>query len=101
MIFSFTICLWLARLSIVFSIIRLAPREDRTRKMARWAAAIFAGLAVLLLAQKTYVCAHDGSWYHSPRAIDCRLGSSVAAVQFTSKPCNTYVWYFMNSDVHS
>ncbi|OAX41686.1 hypothetical protein K503DRAFT_461897 [Rhizopogon vinicolor AM-OR11-026] len=84
MIFSFTTCLWLARLSIVFSIIRLASREDRMRKIARWAAVVFTGLCVLLLAQKTYVCADDESWLYHHDIIDCRLGSSVAAVQLAT-----------------
>jgi len=85
LILSFTTGLWLARLSIVFSIIRIAPREHRVRRIAQWAAALFAGLCVVLLAQKTYVCGHDSSWYHHEELIDCRLGSAVAAVQLASK----------------
>ncbi|KAG2349461.1 hypothetical protein BDR05DRAFT_1055142 [Suillus weaverae] len=80
MIFCFTASLWLARISIVFSIIRLAPRGDRMRKIAQWAAIIFAGLCVMMLAQKTYFCALT---YDQDR-IDCVLGRSVAATQFAT-----------------
>lgn len=80
MIFCFTTSLWLARLSIVFSIIRLAPRADCMRKIAQWAAVIFAALCVMMLVQKTYICAHN---FNSER-IDCVLGSSVAATQFAT-----------------
>ncbi|KAG1756347.1 uncharacterized protein EDB91DRAFT_1041441 [Suillus paluster] len=76
----FTTCLWLSRLSIVFSIIRLAPREDRMRRIAQWAAIIFAALCVMMLAQKSYICAHSN---HQER-IDCVLGSSVAAAQLAT-----------------
>lgn len=100
MIFSFTTSLWLARLSIVFSIMRLAPREHRMQKIAKWSAAVFAGLCIVLLVQKTYICAHDASWYHSQRIINCRLGSSVAAVQFASKAYNTLHVAFWAQLVH-
>ncbi|KAG1778477.1 hypothetical protein EV702DRAFT_1277813 [Suillus placidus] len=80
MIFCFTASLWLTRLSIVFSIIRLAPRGDRMRKIAQWAAIIFAGLCVMMLAQKTYFCARS----FDPDRIDCVLGRSVAATQFAT-----------------
>ncbi|KAG0697014.1 hypothetical protein DFH29DRAFT_175580 [Suillus ampliporus] len=80
MIVLFTICLWLARLSIVFSIIRLAPREDRMRRIAQWAAIIFAALCVVMLAQKTYICAHS----NDQERIYCVLGSSVAATQLAT-----------------
>ncbi|KAJ8592509.1 hypothetical protein M405DRAFT_46246 [Rhizopogon salebrosus TDB-379] len=97
MIFSFTTSLWLARLSIVFSIMRLAPREHRMRKIAKWSAAIFAGLCIVLLIQKTYICAHDASWYHNQRIIDCRLGSSVAAVQFATDFVSDIALVFMST----
>ncbi|KAG1754341.1 hypothetical protein EDB19DRAFT_1665896 [Suillus lakei] len=80
MIFCFTASLWLARLSIVFSIIRLAPREDRMRKIAHWAAVIFAGLCVMMLALKTYICACN----ENQKRIDCVLGRPVAATQFAT-----------------
>ncbi|KAH7911403.1 hypothetical protein BJ138DRAFT_1006685 [Hygrophoropsis aurantiaca] len=84
MIICFTICLWAARLSILFSIIRLATPGQRIRKIALWVAACFATMGLGLLVQKLYICGHDRSWYGDYAPLDCKLGTSVGACQIAT-----------------
>ncbi|EGO21195.1 hypothetical protein SERLADRAFT_476072, partial [Serpula lacrymans var. lacrymans S7.9] len=77
---TFTTCLWFARMSIMVSIVRLAPPALRIRYLALCSSVLFALMWVALLVQKLYLCGHNIDWYDSSTA-QCRLASSVAILQ--------------------
>ncbi|KAH7923543.1 hypothetical protein BV22DRAFT_574608 [Leucogyrophana mollusca] len=84
MMTCFTVCLWSSRMSILFSIIRLAPPRERMRKISFCVAAGFGIMGVGLLVQKLYICGHDRSWYGNYAPLSCQLGTSVGALQIAT-----------------
>ncbi|KAJ3782631.1 hypothetical protein GGU11DRAFT_793579 [Lentinula aff. detonsa] len=80
---SFTCTLWSARISLIFSVIRLIPPLFVLRRVSEWTAVIFFLMWAGLLTQKTYVCASDRSWYQLA-APQCHLGMDVAIVELVT-----------------
>ncbi|KAE9408412.1 hypothetical protein BT96DRAFT_849516 [Gymnopus androsaceus JB14] len=70
---SFTVAVWCARISLMFSIIRLIPSFFTLRRISEWAAVFFSLLCLGILAPKVYICASDRSWYHMPIP-RCKVG---------------------------
>ncbi|KAJ7099692.1 hypothetical protein C8R44DRAFT_682799 [Mycena epipterygia] len=77
---SFTSTLWSARMSVIFSVIRIVPSQLKLRKVTAGFAALFGVMWIALLVQKVYRCASDKSWYALEKP-QCHLGSGVAAVE--------------------
>jgi len=106
MIFGFTTCLWSARLSLIFSLVRLSSGAARLRQVSLYAAAVFGAIFVGLLCQKVYVCGHDLSWEKDP-ALDfqCTLGDSIAIAQvvtdFSSDVALVAIPVFLLREVNS
>ncbi|KIK61424.1 hypothetical protein GYMLUDRAFT_225119 [Collybiopsis luxurians FD-317 M1] len=80
---SFTCSLWAARMSLIFSVIRLIPPLFLLRKITEGTAVVFFLMWAGSLAQKTYVCASDRSWYRLA-APQCHLGEKVAIVELVT-----------------
>ncbi|EIW84854.1 hypothetical protein CONPUDRAFT_141691 [Coniophora puteana RWD-64-598 SS2] len=106
MIFGFTTCLWSARLSLIFSLVRLSSGATKLRQVSLYAAAVFGAIFVGLLCQKVYVCGHDLSWEEDPvMAFQCRLGDSIAIAQvvtdFSSDVALVAIPVFLLREVNS
>ncbi|KAE9395959.1 hypothetical protein BT96DRAFT_922517 [Gymnopus androsaceus JB14] len=84
---SFTCTLWAARMSCIFSVIRLIPPLFKLRQVSEWTAVwtavVFLFMWIGTVAQTTYVCASDRSWYQLARP-QCHLGLDVAIVELTT-----------------
>ncbi|KAF8830127.1 hypothetical protein F5879DRAFT_366762 [Lentinula edodes] len=80
---SFTCTLWSARISLIFSVIRLIPPLFVLRRVSEWMAVIFFLMWAGSLIQKTYICASDRSWYQLS-APQCHLGTDVAIVELVT-----------------
>ncbi|KAE9408413.1 hypothetical protein BT96DRAFT_970719 [Gymnopus androsaceus JB14] len=70
---SFTVAVWCARISLMFSKIRLIPLFFTLRRISEWAAVSFFLACLGILAPKIYICASDRSWYHMPIP-RCKVG---------------------------
>ncbi|KAH7923934.1 hypothetical protein BV22DRAFT_548896 [Leucogyrophana mollusca] len=68
---AFTSVLWSARLSVIFSVIRIVNPEPGPQRFARWVAASFGAMWIALASQKLYICYHHA----------CLMGRSVAVSQ--------------------
>jgi len=81
---GFYLTLWTARLSILFSIIRIVPEKTQKRFLYRTAIA-FVVVLVFLLAQVFWVCErpHHTSWKNAPNP-QCSLGLQVAVCQLVT-----------------
>lgn len=75
-----------ARMSHIFSVIRLIPPLFKLRQVSEWTAVVFLFMWIGTVAQTTYVCASDRSWYQLTRP-QCHLGLDVAIVELTSAYC--------------
>ncbi|KAJ4495228.1 hypothetical protein C8R41DRAFT_298145 [Lentinula lateritia] len=80
---SFTCTLWSARISLIFSVIRLIPPLFVLRRVSEWMAITFFLMWAGSLIQKTYICASDRSWYQLS-APQCHLGTDVAIVELVT-----------------
>ncbi|KAE9403388.1 hypothetical protein BT96DRAFT_489594 [Gymnopus androsaceus JB14] len=80
---SFTVAVWCARISLMFSIIRLIPPFFTLRRISEWAAVSFSLACLGILAPKIYTCASDRSWYNmqNPR---CMLGPNIGIGELTT-----------------
>ncbi|KAH9926761.1 uncharacterized protein B0H18DRAFT_332377 [Fomitopsis serialis] len=81
----FTCVLWSARMSILFSIMRIIPRLMHMRRHTYFCAALFLIMWIVVLTQKLYICVHNDEWQHKPNA-QCILGESVGGVELASEP---------------
>ncbi|KAJ3872885.1 hypothetical protein F5051DRAFT_338534, partial [Lentinula edodes] len=72
-----------ARISLIFSVIRLIPPLFVLRRVSEWMAVIFFLMWAGSLIQKTYICASDRSWYQLS-APQCHLGTDVAIVELVT-----------------
>ncbi|KAA1467296.1 hypothetical protein DENSPDRAFT_832309 [Dentipellis sp. KUC8613] len=79
---TFYTVIWSARLSILFSIIRIDP-DPVWRLRLRWIAGIFIGAIVFFLAQLMWVCEPEPSWKNAPSP-QCKLNKEVAICQLVS-----------------
>ncbi|PCH44855.1 hypothetical protein WOLCODRAFT_139288 [Wolfiporia cocos MD-104 SS10] len=80
---SFTCVIWSARMSILFSIMRIIPYLMTLRRYAYASMVLFLAMWLVMLVQKTYVCQHDSAWKHKQGA-QCVLGKSVGAVELST-----------------
>ncbi|KIJ15183.1 hypothetical protein PAXINDRAFT_169330 [Paxillus involutus ATCC 200175] len=60
----YTCAIWFARLSIVFSVVRIVPPSRKVFLAAMGTGAIFVLMWGYMLAAKTVVCSMDKSWYN-------------------------------------
>ncbi|KAJ7873540.1 hypothetical protein B0H14DRAFT_3860073 [Mycena olivaceomarginata] len=83
---GFTTTLWASRMSIMFSVIRLVPHDNRSklRKITTGFAAIFALFWVALFAQRVHVCASDKSWYKGHRPQQCPSGDGTVILELVT-----------------
>ncbi|KAI0041605.1 hypothetical protein FA95DRAFT_1501198 [Auriscalpium vulgare] len=79
---TFSTVIWSARLSILFSIIRLDP-DPSTRRKLMWLAGVFVGALVFFVAQLLWVCEPHPEWKSLPLP-QCRLTKQVAICQLVS-----------------
>ncbi|KAH7925030.1 hypothetical protein BV22DRAFT_1129308 [Leucogyrophana mollusca] len=80
LITSYTCTLWCARLSIVFSVIRIVPPSRVIRSISFLVAILFVLMWILVLTVKVYSCAHNTSWY-SRGIIQCPIPTDVAIIE--------------------
>ena len=73
-----------ARVSILFSVVRIIPYMMVLRKWAYGMVAWFFAMWAVLIIQKTYVCEHNAGWKKLP-GVQCVLGESVAGVELFSE----------------
>ncbi|KIJ55668.1 hypothetical protein M422DRAFT_139424, partial [Sphaerobolus stellatus SS14] len=80
---AFYIIIWSARLSILFSIMRLDQVQSSRRRLLTWVAFLFMGVCVLLICQLFWVCELLSGWkdISSPQ---CALNKQVAISQLVS-----------------
>ena|SRR5882762_6675454 len=76
---TFYTIIWSARLSILFSIIRIDP-DPATRHRLKWVAAVFVGAIVFFISQLMWVCEPSPAWKNA-RNPQCRLNKEVAICQ--------------------
>ncbi|KAF9012877.1 hypothetical protein BDZ89DRAFT_1023817 [Hymenopellis radicata] len=79
---SFYTIIWSARLSILFSIIRLDPSERRRRRLL-WIGVLFFLVLVFLICQLFWVCEPEPKW-KDMRSPQCTLNKQVAICQLVS-----------------
>ncbi|KAK0215084.1 hypothetical protein IW262DRAFT_1404952 [Armillaria fumosa] len=79
---TFYVVIWTARLSILFSIIRLDPSENRRRRLL-CVAALFIFVLTILIAQLYWVCEPEPRW-KDMRSPQCTLNKQVAICQLVS-----------------
>ncbi|KAK0202323.1 hypothetical protein DFS33DRAFT_1384673 [Desarmillaria ectypa] len=79
---TFYVVIWTARLSILFSIIRIDPSETRRRRLLG-IAALFILVLTILIAQLYWVCEPEPRW-KDMRSPQCTLNKEVAICQLVS-----------------
>ncbi|KZT70455.1 hypothetical protein DAEQUDRAFT_737396 [Daedalea quercina L-15889] len=79
----FTCVLWSARMSILFSIMRIIPRLMNLRRHSYFCAALFLAMWIAVLAQKLYICTHHTAW-QAQKNVQCVLGEAVGAVELAT-----------------
>ncbi|KAJ7498055.1 hypothetical protein B0H11DRAFT_1998444 [Mycena galericulata] len=83
MAMTFYAVIWASRLSILFSIVRIDPVEER-RKLLSWVAVPFVAAALFLFAQLLWVCEPEPAWKNTPNP-QCHLSLEVAICQVVNK----------------
>ncbi|KAF8839591.1 hypothetical protein BDN67DRAFT_1012181 [Paxillus ammoniavirescens] len=73
----FTCAIWFARLSIVFSVVRIVPPSRNVFRAAVGTGAVFVLMWGYMFAAKTVVCSMDRSWYNIV-VIQCPIPEWVA-----------------------
>lgn len=77
---TFYTIIWSARLSILFSIIRLDP-DAHIRRRLFFVAGLFIAALLFFLAQLLWTCQPDGDGWMGERSPQCMLGKTVAICQ--------------------
>lgn len=80
---SFTSVLWTARLSILYSVIRITPPKMTLRRCTYLAVFLFLLMYAGVIVSKVYVCVHDPKWQQSP-ILQCHLGRGIAIAELTT-----------------
>ncbi|KAI1798037.1 hypothetical protein LXA43DRAFT_876302 [Ganoderma leucocontextum] len=80
---AFTCVLWSARLSILFSIIRLIPYLMKLRVYANMAAVLFGCMWVTLMILKITICEIHPEWKQT-QGVQCVLGPAVGGVELAT-----------------
>ena len=84
---TFYTVIWSARLSILFSIIRIDP-DPQIRRRLRWIVAAFIFAIFFFLAQLMWVCEPEPGW-KDERSPQCKLNKEVAICQLVCTPFHT------------
>ncbi|KAI0058788.1 hypothetical protein BV25DRAFT_1829790 [Artomyces pyxidatus] len=79
---TFYTVIWSARISILFSIIRIDP-DPQTQRKLKWLAGIFIATIAFFLAQLLWVCEPNDAWKDLPSP-QCHLNKEVAICQLVS-----------------
>ncbi|KIL59946.1 hypothetical protein M378DRAFT_962454 [Amanita muscaria Koide BX008] len=82
MAITFYVVIWTARLSLLFSIIRIDPHKTR-RKCLYVLAALYVIACLLLITQLLYLCQHESQWKTMPTP-QCHLTLAVGIAQLTT-----------------
>ncbi|KAH7914891.1 hypothetical protein BJ138DRAFT_1142840 [Hygrophoropsis aurantiaca] len=82
-VFSYTCLLWCARMSIVFSVLRIMPSGRAMRGSAYMVIVLFSMMWMVAVAVKAYVCGADTSWYQDV-IIQCPFPKFVDMIEFTT-----------------
>lgn len=77
-----------ARMSILFSIIRLIPYIMRLQRIAYGCALLFGLLWFGMLFEKAYICEHNDPAWKQANHIQCVLGHGVGATEITCLYCS-------------
>ncbi|CCM04008.1 uncharacterized protein FIBRA_06165 [Fibroporia radiculosa] len=80
---SFTCVLWSARMSILFSIMRIIPYLMTLRRWAYGSAILFGLMWIVMLSEKIAVCEINDAWKTNPEA-QCVLGKPVGGVELAT-----------------
>ena len=80
---AFYCIIWSARLSILFSIVRIDPDPHWQRRM-KWVAGAFVAALCFFLAQLFWVCEPSGHVWKNLPSPQCKLGVQVVACQVVS-----------------
>jgi hypothetical protein len=81
---SFTFTLWAARMSMLYSIIRITPSLFKVSRYTNWLILFFLATWTALVLQKTIICAHDAEWVKLAKP-QCPLGQRVAILELCSE----------------
>ncbi|KAF9257934.1 hypothetical protein L218DRAFT_771328 [Marasmius fiardii PR-910] len=85
---------WLARISIVFSIIRIHPDPGMRQKLY-WVAALFAVITAVLISQLFWVCEPAGDQWKNEEAPQCRLTRQVVIFQIVTDVLSDIILVFV------
>ncbi|EIN03555.1 hypothetical protein PUNSTDRAFT_128715 [Punctularia strigosozonata HHB-11173 SS5] len=80
---TFYCIIWMARLSILFSIIRIDSNQRRTH-ILRWTAGLFGLVLVVMICQLFWVCEPLGGTWKNERSPQCPLDQQVAICQLVT-----------------
>ncbi|KAF8690338.1 hypothetical protein AX14_003003 [Amanita brunnescens Koide BX004] len=76
---AFTVIIWSARLSLLFSLIRVDPHPQR-RRFLHYVAVVYVILCILLVFQLVWICQAQPHWKTRP-VPQCHLGWQIALFQ--------------------
>lgn len=79
---SFYLSLWTSRLSMLFSILRIAP-DMKTRRFLKIVSIVFVCVLAFLFCQVFWVCESQPGWKNLPKP-QCALGRQVAVCQLVT-----------------
>ncbi|KZT20193.1 hypothetical protein NEOLEDRAFT_1048031, partial [Neolentinus lepideus HHB14362 ss-1] len=80
---AFTSVLWSARLSILYSVMRITPSTMMLRRVMYAMAVSFGLMYISIIIQKVYMCAHHGKW-ETTHILQCHLGNGIAITELTT-----------------
>lgn len=81
--FDFTCSLWSARLSIIFSIMRVMPPMMTIRRVTQWFSVSFVLMWMALIIQKALHCTSDLSWEKEAKP-QCHLGRAIGITELSA-----------------
>jgi hypothetical protein len=73
-----------ARMSLLYSAIRIIPHAMTLRRVAYFCAILFGCMWATLVIQKAYICGHDTAWEDTQKP-QCYLGVPVGILELISK----------------
>ncbi|KAG7091574.1 hypothetical protein E1B28_010596 [Marasmius oreades] len=91
---AFYSVVWFARLSIVFSIIRIHPDQGMRRKLY-WVAALFVVITAVLISQLYWVCEPAGGQWKNTEAPQCSLTRQVVIFQIVTDVLSDAILVFV------
>lgn len=91
---AFYSVVWFARLSILFSIIRIHPDQGMRQKLY-WVAGLFVLITTLLISQLYWVCEPVGSQWKNTEAPQCSLTRQVVVFQIVTDVLSDAILVFV------